>query len=384
MRRFAPLLLLALAACPRPTPQAPELVDCALAGRPELGKIEPLDCAAVLDRRFPAPAAAAAGSDRPANFDPLLELARTELVEITQGAADRCERRNRCELDDASFRAALADLEAQAAERRGLVEAIGAGGPAREGARRRLARVLGAAWMQPERMVPSCPADLPQACPDGTCAPEAASCCGDGTHCAGGVCCGTGCCGEGEICNADGVCEASPACGGSYPQACPDGSCAPAGADCCGEGRFCRTGTCCGDGNCCTAFEACVAGRCVPGAQAACSDPGRPIPCPDGACAPIGGSCCGGGRICESGTCCGESACCVSGEVCEEGRCVGPSRANPDCGGAWPVTCADGSCAPAGAACCGEGRFCAPRSSCCGDGCCLQGEICVEGACVGA
>ena len=384
MRFLAPLLLLVLAACPRGAPRERATVDCAAVGRPELGAIEPLDCDALAERAFaPLAVSQQAHARRTANYDPLIAAAGPAIEGIRADALSLCADRNGCAVDEATFRVGWQEREGRAGTLRFLAEQAAKGDRA---ARRDLAGALGVAAMAPglgATTPAACPADLPQPCDDGTCAPQAAFCCGDGTSCPSGACCGDGCCGEGEICGASGTCEPAPQCGGAWPVACPDGTCAPAGASCCGEGRFCRSGTCCGAAGCCTEYEACVAGRCVPGGQTACSDPRRPIPCADGACAPIGGSCCGEGRVCESGTCCGDGACCLSGEICVEGRCMGPAAANPSCGGGWPVTCADGTCAPAGAACCGAGRYCQAGSSCCGSTCCLPGEICDAGQCVG-
>jgi len=378
VRRLALLLLLpALAACPRPAAEAPAAIDCATVGRPELGTLVPLDCDALVEQRFPPLVVAGEPEalERAPTYDPLVIAARTDVEGLARAAAERCTARNRCELEEAAFRAALDEEQARADRLRGLAQQAAPGAATRDRARRELAALLGVAAMAPGLGVEipaACPGAMAQPCGDGTCAPEGATCCDDGTYCA-----------DGQLCTAGGGCAAAPRCGGAWPVPCPDGTCAPAGASCCGGGRFCRSGTCCGEGACCAPFEACVAGRCVPGAQAACDDPARPIPCPDGACAPVGGSCCGDGRICASGTCCGEGACCFSGEQCVDGRCVGPDAPNPKCRGAWPVTCADGTCAPAGAACCGEGRYCAAGSSCCGSTCCRPGEICRDGACVG-
>lgn len=384
MRFLAPLLLLVLAACPRGAPRERATIDCAAVGRPALGAIEPLDCEELVARTFPPLAVSRTppAVQRGANYDPLVAAAAEAIEGERAAGASNCAARNGCAIDEAQFRAAQLAHEDRAAAVRRLAEVIAAGD---RSARRALAELLGLAAMAPRLGAgapAACPVDLPQPCDDGTCAPQGAFCCGDGTNCTPGACCGDACCGEGEVCGTSGTCEPAPQCGGAWPVACPDGTCAPAGAACCGEGRFCRSGTCCGAGGCCTEYEACVAGRCVPGAQVTCSDPARPIPCADGACAPIGGSCCGGGRFCTSGTCCGDG-CCLAGEVCQDDRCVAPAQPNPACGGGWPLTCADGTCAPAGAACCGGGRFCGAGSSCCGATCCLPGEICDGDRCLG-
>ncbi len=242
-----------------------------------------------------------------------------------------------------------------------------------------------------------CTGGFPSTCPDGSCAPAGADCCGGGTFCRSGTCCGSVCCGEGESCAAPGRCVAGAAvaaAGGcddpSLPVECPDGTCAPTGAHCCGNGKICRAGTCCGDEECCQSGQACVEGRCV-GPVAASPDCAgdTPVTCPDASCAPVEASCCGNGKFCPDGlACCGETECCMFGEVCAAGRCVagGGGAAPPPggpCTGEYAYTCPDGTCAPPGADCCDNGKFCR-TGACCGEEECCQGaETCVGGRCVG-
>src|SRR5690606_25728328 len=106
VRRVAPLLLLlALAACPRPTPELPAAIDCATVGRPELGAIAPVDCAAMVEQRFPpiVVAGAAERVERSSTYDPLVAAARTASQALADAASERCTARNRCELDETSF-----------------------------------------------------------------------------------------------------------------------------------------------------------------------------------------------------------------------------------------------------------------------------------------
>lgn len=245
--------------------------------------------------------------------------------------------------------------------------------------------------------------DYPLECPDGTCAPIGALCCNNGKWCAGGrACCGeTDCCAGGQAC-VDGACvgpvEASPACrSAEFPQSCPDGSCTPAGAACCGGGKFCPPNhACCGEKECCLPGEACVAGTCVAGRgpvgrfatgdEACVGD--YPMRCADGTCAPEGADCCENGKFCREGACCGADECCGPGEACTDGRCVATgapptgedaaSTCEPDA----PMRCPDGTCAPVDADCCMNGKFCR-KGSCCGDeDCCTDGQLCVEGRCL--
>lgn len=88
---------------------------------------------------------------------------------------------------------------------------------------------------------------------------------------------------------------------------CPDGTCTPFGADCCGNGFFCAPGTVCvGQGCCppeltqpcgtkCIRPEAlcCGGNACIPGSK-----------CCNGGCIPANAQCCALGGACEAGSVC--------------------------------------------------------------------------------
>ena len=241
-------------------------------------------------------------------------------------------------------------------------------------------------------------------------------CCpGADAACVDGACCV-------PVCELDGVCGAEDGCGGLCPgacelfgQVCLDGACVCEFIDC-GE-----------EFGCCVEFDICTElGCCFP----ACFE--------DGLCGTDDG--CGG--ICLEGVCAEDGQVCIDGACCTPdcdgmfcgdddgcgGYCDGPC---PDC---WTHTCVDGECQCIGILC--FGVCCAPDQDCvdgectylcepdcadkvceeddgcgnpcfgpcvegvsvcdpcfpgpicdclfeaCGDGCCLEGEVCVEGACV--
>ncbi len=392
-------------------------VDCADRGQASLGTITVRDCEAELSRTFPAtrlpsPSRPGRRGEAHANVDRSTVEAGARWTALRAELEGSCTRANRCELPDADYRARRDRLAGIARDLLGLTRtAAGGSGPEALAGREALARLLATDDARPQPLdggyVPAaCPASAPLDCHDGSCAPPGASCCGEGRSCgAGALCCGASCCPPDATCRPDGSCEGGSfalACGGDFPQRCPDGSCAPAGAACCADGAFCDAGACC-QGSCCGEGEVCMgSGGCgtasdlegpspfpvTPAFVApseSCRDEAYPLECPDGTCGPIGAICCNNGKWCAGGRgCCGASDCCAPGQACVEGSCVGPVDPSPACRDPdFPQTCPDGSCTPGGAACCGGGKFCPAKLACCGEKeCCLPGEACVAGACV--
>lgn len=158
---------------------------------------------------------------------------------------------------------------------------------------------------------------------------------------------------------------------GQGDQTCPDGSCVPLGADCCGNGNFCNPGTvCAGQGSCCpdTLPNLCGSG-CIPQGADCCSSSGNwcdvgTVCSGEGCCPPEFPQPCGGNCIRAEAVCCGSSGC-APGSSCCGNQCLPPGQIC--CGGTNPCsggTCCGAACVPVGSDCCSPGIACAPGMTC--------------------
>ncbi len=215
-------------------------------------------------------------------------------------------------------------------------------------------------------------------------------------------------CEDADACTVGDSCQ-SGLCASGGPVACEvDGPCAVASCD--PEAGCVQTavddGTACDDGNPCTSGDACAAGACLGGAsvcdcasdadcapfqtdlcQAAlvCVDGqcqvglGQPVGCPPSddpclvsQCDPATGAC--GTTPAADGTTCGDPAdACAVGATCQAGACVAAAG-----------LCDDGN--PCTTDVCDPIKGCGhlPAEGACDDGnACTEGDVCVEGACVG-
>ena len=116
------------------------------------------------------------------------------------------------------------------------------------------------------------------------------------------------------------ACEEEPRC---TELMCPDGTCAPVGADCCGNSTWCDPGSVCVDGGCCPSTQ--------------------PVLCAGIYCMPPGADCCGSIGWCAPGSVCVPDGCC-------------PATA--------PKSCGDGTCTTPDRVCCGNGMSCPGGTQC--------------------
>jgi hypothetical protein len=191
----------------------------------------------------------------------------------------------------------------------------------------------------------------------------------DGGDLRGATCASVGFAGGGTLRCTNGCALDVRACQ-SCDKVCPDGSCVPAGANCCGGGRFCASGTVCvAGGKCCPANlpqacgTLCIAQDAVCCGGAGFCDPGQ-------VCAGGNRACCPKNRPQLCGAFCGpeDELCCPGGGSCPA-ELVCTSRPGACCTADSPQLCGDG-CIPQDAVCCGGGNYCPRGSKCLDNGMC--------------
>eukprot|EP00003_Mantamonas_plastica_P024952 TRINITY_DN477_c0_g1_i2.p1 TRINITY_DN477_c0_g1~~TRINITY_DN477_c0_g1_i2.p1 ORF type:complete len:1115 (-),score=216.79 TRINITY_DN477_c0_g1_i2:102-3446(-) len=250
-----------------------------------------------------------------------------------------------------------------------------------------------------------CPTNMPFRCPDGMCKPTEANC-STLTDCANGnVKCPDGSC----VSNKN-QCKTKTGCPFNMPQRCPDGTCAEVGK--CERKAICRDGKVkCPDSSCvataseCRPVRACEQGtqRCIDGtcgtktqceAATKTCPPGSPIECPKGECVAQVADCerettctdptkpfpCADGECRASQRECyvnmGQHTQCTAPKViCPSGTCVesfDDCKPVKRCPRETPKRCPDASCVAGNASCPTFNANCAASQKLCDDGVCRE------------
>ncbi|MFH1533170.1 MAG: hypothetical protein ABIK09_20785 [Pseudomonadota bacterium] len=212
-------------------------------------------------------------------------------------------------------------------------------------------------------------------CDDGACAAGMALNCADDDPCTVDACVpGQGCvhtladvaCDDGDPCTVGDHCDGGVCIDGA-PMACDDGN--PCTSDACDPLSGCAfvpNASVCDDGNACTVGDHCAGGGCVFTGGVACDDGNL---CTDDSCNPLSGC-----THTLNAAPCDDEDLCTTGDHCHLGGCIA--------GGALP--CNDQN------PCTGDGCNAAtgcqfiPVEGACDDGnACTEGDLCINGLCVG-